>query len=103
MGNYSFVAIDNKTRKIVGFSDLEDDGYLNRGYVHMDYQGQGIGKMLLEVRENKAKELGIRRLYSNVSKTAKPFYIKQGYQCVRKQQRELEELSFEQYRMEKDI
>ena len=56
MGNYSFVAIDNKTRKIVGFSDLEDDGYLNRGYVHMDYQGQGIGKMLLEVPELAASQ-----------------------------------------------
>lgn len=56
--NYSFVAIETRTNQIVGFADLEANGYLNRGYVHKDFQRQGIGQLLLNAREQKAKELG---------------------------------------------
>ena len=85
----------------VGFCDLESDGYLNRGYVHKAYQGKGIGKALLSVREAKAKELGLERLYSNVSVTAKPFYLRQGFKIVQEQTRELNGELFTQFRMEK--
>ncbi len=72
--NYSFVAINKEDNKIIGFSDLEKNGYLNRGYVHYNYQRQGVGKALLQIRENKARELGIKKLFSEVSITAKAFF-----------------------------
>lgn len=76
--NYSFVAVDSVTGKIIGFADLEENGYLNRGYVHKDFQNQGIGNALLECREHKALDLGITELFSDVSITAKPFLSAMG-------------------------
>ncbi|QMT60028.1 GNAT family N-acetyltransferase [Legionella sp. PC997] len=97
--NYTFVAIDKKNGKILGFSDLEKNGYLNRGYVHKDYQNQGIGKALLEVREHLAIALGIPKLFADVSITAKAFFEHCGYLTEAKQNKELYGIQFRNYRM----
>ncbi|KTD56753.1 putative N-acetyltransferase YafP [Legionella santicrucis] len=101
--NHSFVAIDAATNHIIGFSDLEDNGYLNRGYVHKDFQGQGIGKALLLARENKAQELGLKQLFSDVSITAKPFFEKCGYVALKEQTKELNGVLFINYYMVKAL
>ncbi|WP_418875909.1 GNAT family N-acetyltransferase [[Ruminococcus] torques] len=43
--HYSIVAIDNKI--IVGFGDIDKDGYLDRLFVHSNYQGKGVAKIKL--------------------------------------------------------
>ncbi|MCW8397696.1 GNAT family N-acetyltransferase [Legionella sp. PATHC038] len=101
--NYTFVAINIESGKIVGFSDLEENGYLNRGYVHKDYQNQGIGKALLEVREHKAMALGVRELFSDVSITAKPFFDHHGYITEARQTKEMGGTTFINYRMIKKL
>lgn len=101
--NHSFVAIESESNQIIGFADLEDNGYLNRGYVHKNFQGQGIGKALLLAREKKAQELGIKKLFSEVSITAKPFFEKRGYVIVKEQTKKLNEVLFINYLMVKDF
>ncbi|HHF0526639.1 TPA: GNAT family N-acetyltransferase, partial [Legionella anisa] len=99
--NYTFVAIDKESNKIIGFSDLEENGYLNRGYVHKDYQKQGVGKALLEAREHTASALRIPKLFSDVSITAKPFFEKHKYRIEAKQTKELNGITLKNYRMTK--
>lgn len=101
--NYSFVAIDQKSGKIIGFCDMDKNGYLNRGYVHKDFQRKGVGIALLEVREQIAAALGIHQLFSDVSITAKSFYEHSGYVVEEKQIKELNGLSFINYRMIKTL
>lgn len=101
--NYTFVAIDPNDDKIIGFSDLEKNGYLNRGYVHKDYQRQGIGTALLKVREVKAKELGIIQLVTDASITARDFFEKHGYVLVLEQSKILGGVPFINYHMTKDL
>lgn len=101
--NHSFVAIHAESNRIIGFADLEENGCLNRGYVHKDYQGQGIGKSLLLARENRARELGIKQLFSEVSITAKPFFEKCGYVTIKEQTKVLNGISFINYYIVKDL
>ena len=56
----AFVAVDSQNGKILGFSDLRFDGCLKHGFVHKDHQRKGIGTLLLKVREEKARELGLK-------------------------------------------
>ena len=39
--HFSVVAVDNGT--VVGFGDIDHTGYLDRLFVHADYQGKGVG------------------------------------------------------------
>lgn len=68
--------------KIVGFGDMDQDGYLDRLYVHRDYQGRGIAAAICDGLEKAALSDGFS---THASITAKPFFEKRGYQVIRKQ------------------
>lgn len=54
--NYSIIILDNKL--IIGFGDIDKNGYLNRLYVHKDYQGKGVATAICDRLEKKlAKKL----------------------------------------------
>lgn len=96
LARHSFVAeIDGK---IVGFSDMDDSGYLGRLYVHKDYQGLGIGKALCDAAEN-AVTVPKYTLHSSI--TARPFYEKRGYRTVEMRQMERKDQLLTIYVMEK--
>ena len=63
---------------IVGFADLADDGYLDRLYVHKDWQGRGIATALCDALP-KAK-------LTHASLTARPFFEQRGWRVVKEQQ-----------------
>lgn len=69
--------------KVVGYADLQRDGYIDHFFVHGRYQGQGIGSALM----GKIKSLGKKypRLYSNVSISARPFFEQAGFELKREQ------------------
>ncbi len=73
--------------KIVGFADIQDDGYIDHFFCHNEFQGQGVGTMLMECLKIKikSKEKSISRIYSHVSITAKPFFEKFGFNVVKQQ------------------
>ena len=63
---------------IAGFADLRQDGYLDRLYVHKDYQGRGIATTLLDALPGAT--------LTHASLTARPFLERRGWQVVREQQ-----------------
>ncbi|WP_155591067.1 GNAT family N-acetyltransferase [Lysinibacillus cavernae] len=71
--------------QIVGFGDITTDGYLDRLYVHKDFQGQGIASALVDLLEAEAKKLGLSHIYTDASLTARPFFERKGYQCKQTQ------------------
>ncbi|HMQ97648.1 MAG TPA: GNAT family N-acetyltransferase [Ignavibacteria bacterium] len=65
---------------IAGFSSIAKDGYLDFMYVSKDYQRCGVASMLLNEIERKAAEQRNPEIYSHVSKTARGFFLKMGYE-----------------------
>ncbi len=95
--HYTFVALDNN--KIVGFGDIDKSGYLDRLYVHKNYQGLGIATALCNRLENKVTG----RITVHASITAKPFFEKRGYGVLREQQIKRQGITLINFVMEKVI
>jgi putative acetyltransferase len=68
--------------KIVGFITLDKGIYIDLLYVHKDYQRRGIANTLLSKIENTALRLNSSILTANVSKTARPFFERNGFKVV---------------------
>ena len=96
LSHYSLVAtIDDK---IVGFGDIAEDGYLDRLYVHKDYQSIGIGTLLCSALESYA---GNKRITTAASITAKPFFLNRGYKVIKEQRVERKGILLTNYLTEK--
>lgn len=100
--HYFIVAV-NQQSQIVGFSSITPQGYLHSMFVHKDFQGKGIATMLLEEIEQYAISVGIMRITSEVSLTARPFFEKKGYIIEKEQKRKANQLSLTNFWMAKGI
>ena len=68
---------------IVGFGDMDETGYLDRLYVHKDYQRQGIATAICNVLE---AEGPAEKFITHASVTARPFFENRGYVVIKEQQ-----------------
>lgn len=101
LSQYFLVAIINN--KVLGFSSIDDAGYLDFMYIHRDFQRQGIANLLLTEIEQYATQLGLKEIFSHVSKTAQPFFLKSGYLKTGVQINRLKEIEFVNAVMTKKI
>ncbi len=69
--------------QIVGFGDIDRTGYLDRLFVHKDYQRQGIAAALCDALEAAVQA---RTITTHASITARPFFERRGYRLVKEQQ-----------------
>lgn len=74
--------IDNK---IAGFTEFEPSGHIDCFYVHHEYQGVGIGSSLMNEIFKKANDLKLKRVFAEVSITAKPFFEAKGFKVIKQQ------------------
>ena len=94
--HYTLVAVEDG--KIVGFGDIDPSGYLDRLYVHKDYQRKGVASALCDRLEQAAGD----RIFSHVSITARPFFESRGYKPVKMQQVERQGVLLTNFIMEKN-
>ena len=94
--HYTIVAIDNNI--IVGFGDIDKTGYLDRLYVHADYQGKGVATAIC----NRLEQAVQGKITTHASITAKPFFEKRGYKVVKEQQVERQVIYLINFCMEKN-
>lgn len=103
--SHTLVAVDGET--IVGFADLEpstdDGGHLDHLYVHKHHQAKGIATALVEAIERVARERGDRRIFTEASLTARPFFARRGYETVAEQIVVLRGVAMPNVRMEKRL
>lgn len=78
--HYSIVALDGGI--ITGFGDIDSTGYLDRLYVHADYQGKGIASKICDRLEQAVPG----DIVTHASITARPFFERRGYKVIKEQQ-----------------
>ena len=71
-------------KEIVGYADLQPNGYIDHFFVSGSYALQGIGTLLMKNIQKEAQLLGIDEMTSDVSKTAEPFFVRHGFQVVKR-------------------
>ena len=75
------VAVEDSV--IVGFGDMDSSGYLDRLYVHRDFQRRGIASAICDVLEHSVEG---KNITTHASITAKPFFLHRGYRVVKEQE-----------------
>ena len=98
-----FVLVAEEGGLPVGFAELEADGHVDRVYVSADHQGRGIGRRLVATMVAEARRAGIRRLFTEASITARPFFEAQGFVVLTPQVVTVRGVEFVNYRMERVI
>ena len=94
--HYSIVATEGN--RIVGFGDMDATGYLDRLYVHKDYQGRGIATAICN---NLESSVAATTFTTHASITSKPFFEQRGYQVIRENQVIRQGIILTNYIMEK--
>ena len=100
--NASFLSHDTvvaeENGEILGFGDMDETGYLDRLYVHRDYQRRGIATVICDELEGAV----LGKITTHASVTAKPFFENRGYRVVRAQQVERQGVLLTNFVMEKE-
>lgn len=93
--HFSLVALEGK--QIIGFGDMDSTGYLDRLYVHKDYQSKGVATALCDRLEQAVDGT----IVTHASITARPFFEGRGYVMVKAQQVERKGILLRNFVMEK--
>lgn len=93
--HFTLVAEENGV--ITGFGDMDPTGYLDRLFVHRDFQGRGIASALCDRLEPSVSG----PITTHASITARPFFEKRGYRVIKEQQVERRGVLLTNFVMEK--
>ncbi|WP_455810441.1 GNAT family N-acetyltransferase [Clostridium butyricum] len=94
--NYTLVAVEGDI--MVGFGDIDKTGYLDRLFVHKDYQNQGIATAICDDLEG---AFDVTKITTHASITAKTFFVSRGYKVIKEQQIIRNGIALTNYVMEK--
>lgn len=92
--------VATKNDLIVGFGDIDETGYLDKLFVHKDFQGRGIATVICDHLENGIKT---QCIIVHASITAKLFFEKRGYKVIRPQKVERQGIFLKNYIMVKNV
>jgi len=82
---------------IVGFGDIDKTGYLDRLYIHHNFQHKRIATAICNELE---KSVDTSKIITHASITAKGFFEQRGYKVITKQQLERQGIFLTNYVME---
>jgi putative acetyltransferase len=70
--------------KLVGYADVQSNGYIDHFFVSGRHPRQGIGSALMKLIESEAVRMGVPDLTSQVSRTTQPFFESFGFVVIEK-------------------
>jgi len=68
--------------RLVAYADIQPNGYIDHFFVSAQFARRGIGSMLMQHLHVVASERSIAALFSDVSRTAQPFFEHFGFLVV---------------------
>ncbi|WP_114820386.1 GNAT family N-acetyltransferase [Chryseobacterium sp. KLBC 52] len=98
-----YVLVAVKENKIAGFCTLDQGKYIDLLFVHKDFQHRGIATLLYQQIEKKALLNNEKELTADVSKTARSFFEKTGFQVIQEQTVYVKGVALINYKMAKHL
>jgi len=89
--------------RIIGFGDMAHSGYIDRLYVHKNYQGRGVALAIFRKLEEEARKMGLSELTTEASIMAKPLAVAQGFEVISEQRKVHRGVEFIIYIMRKKL
>ena len=87
--------------QVAGFTDLDGDGHIDMFYVNPDFQRRGVASAMLRFLAARGQSERRKRLFSEVSITARPVFERHGFKVLAYQTVETNGQALGNYRMEK--
>lgn len=85
--------------RLVGFMALTDDGVVDLAFVEPEWQGRGAAGRLYDAILAEARVRGLRRLTTEASHLARPFFTRRGWRLVAEQRIERRGVALTNFRM----
>ncbi len=101
--NEQYFIVSYNGKEINGFASLALSGYLDFMFVHKNHQGKGVALQMLNSLECKALDLDIHEIISDVSITAKPFFLSNGFKALAQQSVSIDAVTLTNFKMRKEI
>jgi GNAT superfamily N-acetyltransferase len=77
--------VTEESGQIIAFAELERNGDLDMFYCRHDFIGRGVGRQLYHNVELMALGLGLKRIFTEASITARPFFERCGFSILQQQ------------------
>lgn len=89
--------------ELAGFIELDPDGHIDCTYAAAAFAGKGYMSAIMERIFLEAHELGLPKLFAEVSITARPFFERHGFEVVRENWPEIRGVRLLNYIMERRL
>lgn len=98
--NDQYFLLAEKEQQLLGFGSLKLNNYVDFLYTSPKAQQQGIAKGILKELIKKANKAKQNKVTSDVSITAKPFFLKQGFKVLKTNKNMVHDQILINYKME---
>jgi putative acetyltransferase len=88
---------------VVGFSDVDDSGYIDMLFVDPDFSRRGVASTLLAALTEQAATAGALELTTHASITARPFFEGHGFEVVEERRPVLRGVEFTNFAMRRRL
>ena len=89
--------------RVVGFSDVDDAGYIDMLFVHPEYGGRGVATALLESVLEDAERMSLSALSVRGSITARPVFERNGFVVVERLEVRIDGIALTTFAMRREL
>lgn len=87
----------------VAFTDLEPNGHIDLLYCAPEAAGKGMASALYAELEDRARRMGMERLFAEASELSRPFFVNRGFTVLHVRHFEIAGVPVHNYAVEKRL